>query len=111
MKVVDMFSAQLPCLAIGGYPSIKELVKDDGSREDFLTNSTINGLIFKDSSELSIQLKLMLTGFDPVTGSEALRAMRRNLSKFTEKANSWDSQWRQIMAVKVFGQVIQARVK
>ena len=28
MKVVDMFSAGLPCLAKGGYPSVGELVKD-----------------------------------------------------------------------------------
>lgn len=53
MKVVDMFSAQLPCLAIGGYPSIKELVKDDGTRDDFQSNTAINGLIFKDSVELA----------------------------------------------------------
>lgn len=48
-----MFSAQLPCLAIGGYPSIKELVKDDGTRDDFQSNTAINGLIFKDSVELA----------------------------------------------------------
>ena len=30
MKVVDMFSAQLPCLAIGGYESVTELVKSEG---------------------------------------------------------------------------------
>jgi beta-1,4-mannosyltransferase len=53
MKVVDMFSAQLPCLAIGGYPSIKELVKDDGTRVNFDRNYSINGMIFKDAQELS----------------------------------------------------------
>jgi len=53
MKVVDMFSAKLPCLAIGGYSSISELVKDDGTREDFITNNTINGMIFKTSEELA----------------------------------------------------------
>jgi len=33
MKVVDMFAAGLPCLAIGGYASVSELVKD-GSQDD-----------------------------------------------------------------------------
>ena len=38
MKVVDMFSAQLPCLAIGGYPSLCELVKDDENGKSFTTS-------------------------------------------------------------------------
>lgn len=28
MKVVDMFAAAVPCLAIGGYDSLPELVKN-----------------------------------------------------------------------------------
>lgn len=46
MKVVDMFAAQLPCLAIGGYASIPELVVDDGTRSAFEGNQAINGMIF-----------------------------------------------------------------
>lgn len=42
MKVVDMFSAGLPCLAIGDYPSLGELVKDNE-----------NGRVFHDSKELA----------------------------------------------------------
>ena len=38
MKVVDMFSAGVPCLAVGGYPSLPELVQDGK-----------NGLVFESS--------------------------------------------------------------
>ena len=103
MKVVDMFSAHLPCLAIGGYPSISELVHDDGTREDFVGNNSLNGMIFRTSEELASQIKLVLADFDPVSGSQALRTMRRNLSQFTAKENSWEEQWRRVMGDKVFG--------
>jgi len=36
MKVVDMFSAGLPCVALGGYPSLPELVSHN-----------INGRVFE----------------------------------------------------------------
>lgn len=42
MKVVDMFSAGLPCLAIGGYASLKELVIDG-----------VNGRVFSNFVQLS----------------------------------------------------------
>ena len=45
MKVVDMFSAGLPCLAIGDYPSLPELVKDKE-----------NGRIFHNYEELAVQI-------------------------------------------------------
>jgi beta-1,4-mannosyltransferase len=48
MKVVDMFSAQLPCLAIGGYPSIGELITTD---ERFPAEA--NGMIFLNAQELA----------------------------------------------------------
>ena len=49
MKVVDMFAANLPCLAIGGYPSVSELVKDGGQSDD----SFKYGMLFKSSEELA----------------------------------------------------------
>ena len=52
MKVVDMFAAGLPCLAIGGYASVSELVKDRF------------GMLFNSSSELAQQIKTVLDGFD-----------------------------------------------
>ena len=42
MKVVDMFSACLPCLAIGGYPSLPELVKHE-----------LNGMVFSNQNQLA----------------------------------------------------------
>ena len=48
MKVVDMFAARLPCLAIGGYPSVQELVRD-GSQAD----GQKFGKIFLTSEELA----------------------------------------------------------
>jgi hypothetical protein len=84
MKVVDMFAAQLPCLAIGGYASIPELVVDDGTRSAFEGNQAINGMIFNTAEQLAAQIKLVLTNFDPVTGSVSLATMRKNLRKFTD---------------------------
>lgn len=43
MKVVDMFAAGVPCLAIGWYPSLEELVKDGE-----------NGRIFENESDLAV---------------------------------------------------------
>lgn len=60
-------------------------------------------MIFKTSEELALQIKLVLANFDPVSGSQVLRTMRRNLSRFTAKENSWEEQWRRVMSVKVFG--------
>ena len=102
MKVVDMFAAQLPCLAIGGYPSIPELVVDDGTRDKFEGNQKINGMIFNSAEQLASQIKLVLTGFDPVTLSQPLRTMRQNLAEFTDKRNSWEQQWTNVMSGKVF---------
>jgi len=45
MKVVDMFSAGLPCLAIGGYPSLPELLVDG-----------TNGRVFGNFNQLSDQI-------------------------------------------------------
>ena len=51
MKVVDMFSAQLPCLAYN-YLCIEELVEDGK-----------NGRLFDNSEQLSDQLFDTLKGF------------------------------------------------
>ena len=56
MKVVDMFSAQLPCLAIGGYESVRELVKDEGAGK--------YGMIFNSEEELADQICKVLKDFD-----------------------------------------------
>ena len=41
MKVVDMFSAGLPCLAIGDYASLPELVKDQHNGQIFLSSEQL----------------------------------------------------------------------
>ena len=61
MKVVDMFSASLPCLAVGGYPSLPELVKDN-----------VNGRIFHTKDELAEQLLEVLAGFNSDTLTPSL---------------------------------------
>lgn len=52
MKVVDMFSAGLPCLAIGGYPSLCELVVNEQ-----------NGRVFLTSDQLANQISSVLKGY------------------------------------------------
>ena len=59
MKVVDMFSAGLPCLAISGYASLPELVQHN-----------VNGKHFSDSTELAAQIEELLN--DKVTGGGLL---------------------------------------
>ena len=55
MKVVDMFAARLPCLAIGGYPSVTELIKESGDSKNPSADGA-NGMLFKDSDELAKQI-------------------------------------------------------
>ena len=83
MKVVDMFSAQLPCLAFG-YLCIEELVRDGK-----------NGRLFNSAEELSNQLFDTLKGFDPVTKTETLQRYKRALADFGK--DGWDDQWRAVM--------------
>ena len=64
MKVVDMFAAGLPCLAIGGYPSVRELVK-----EEF-------GMLFDSSEELAQQIKSVLDGFDATDEAGGTQILR-----------------------------------
>ena len=80
MKVVDMFSAGLPCLA-KNYLCIEELVQDGK-----------NGRLFETSEDLCDQL------FDTLKagpGNEILTKYRENLRDFAK--DTWDDQWRQVI--------------
>ena len=87
MKVVDMFSAGLPCLAISGYPSLPELVQHG-----------VNGRHFKDSAELAAQIEELLN--DQATGGGLLKQYSENLKGFKEE--TWAKQWDQVMAKNTF---------
>ncbi|XP_055050089.1 chitobiosyldiphosphodolichol beta-mannosyltransferase [Misgurnus anguillicaudatus] len=77
MKVVDMFGCCLPVCAIR-FQCLHELVKHEE-----------NGLIFKDSSELSEQLKLLFSNFPGEQGK--LRTFRKNLRESGQQR--WDENW------------------
>ena len=87
MKVVDMFSARLPCLAYY-YHCIEELVVDG-----------TNGRLFSNQEDLANQLFDTLKGFDSDGRTEVLNKYRRNLSDFGE--DGWDAQWRKVMVPAV----------
>ncbi|XP_016109559.1 chitobiosyldiphosphodolichol beta-mannosyltransferase-like, partial [Sinocyclocheilus grahami] len=77
MKVVDMFGCCLPVCAIH-FQCLHELVKHEE-----------NGLIFKDSKELSEQLKLLLSDFPSDQGK--LGIFRKNLRESGQQR--WDENW------------------
>ncbi|KAA0705769.1 Chitobiosyldiphosphodolichol beta-mannosyltransferase [Triplophysa tibetana] len=77
MKVVDMFGCCLPVCAIH-FQCLHELVKHEE-----------NGLIFKDSSELSEQLKLLFSNFPSEQGK--LFLFRKNLRESGQQR--WDENW------------------
>ncbi|XP_060116831.1 chitobiosyldiphosphodolichol beta-mannosyltransferase [Heteronotia binoei] len=77
MKVVDMFGCCLPVCAVQ-FRCLPELVKHD-----------VNGLIFRDSSELAGQLKMLFWDFPTAEGK--LNLFRRNLR--TDKQLRWDESW------------------
>ncbi|XP_060757127.1 chitobiosyldiphosphodolichol beta-mannosyltransferase isoform X2 [Neoarius graeffei] len=79
MKVVDMFGCCLPVCAIH-FQCLDELVKHDE-----------NGLIFRDSAELSEQLKVLFSNFPNDQGK--LSIFRRNLRESGEQR--WDQNWDQ----------------
>lgn len=83
MKVVDMFSAGLPCLAYN-YLCIDELVQDG-----------TNGRLFKDAGDLAEQLYDTLKGFEFDTKTPLLVKYRENLKGFAQ--DSWDDQWKKVM--------------
>ncbi|XP_062999667.1 chitobiosyldiphosphodolichol beta-mannosyltransferase [Elgaria multicarinata webbii] len=79
MKVVDMFGCCLPVCAVH-FQCLHELVKQE-----------VNGLTFRDSSELAEQLKMLFWEFPRVEGK--LGEFRRNLR--TAKQQRWDESWEQ----------------
>ncbi|XP_054851285.1 chitobiosyldiphosphodolichol beta-mannosyltransferase [Eublepharis macularius] len=79
MKVVDMFGCCLPVCAVH-FKCLHELVKHE-----------VNGLIFKDSSELAGQLKMLFWEFPTAEGK--LNLFRRNLR--TAKQLRWEESWEQ----------------
>ncbi|KAM9291079.1 chitobiosyldiphosphodolichol beta-mannosyltransferase isoform 2-T3 [Morus bassanus] len=79
MKVVDMFGCCLPVCAIY-FECLHELVKHNE-----------NGLIFRDSSELAEQLKMLFLGFPTLEGK--LHNFRKNLR--ASKQLRWDESWDQ----------------
>ncbi|XP_045571858.1 chitobiosyldiphosphodolichol beta-mannosyltransferase isoform X2 [Salmo salar] len=81
MKVVDMFGCCLPVCAIHFY-CLHELVKHEE-----------NGLIFKDSEELSEQLKSLLWDFPGCEDEGKLGQFRRNLR--ASGGQRWDQNWDQ----------------
>ncbi|XP_038843085.1 chitobiosyldiphosphodolichol beta-mannosyltransferase-like isoform X2 [Salvelinus namaycush] len=81
MKVVDMFGCCLPVCAIHFY-CLHELVKHEE-----------NGLIFKDSEELSGQLKSLLWDFPGCEDEGKLGQFRRNLR--ASGGQRWDQNWDQ----------------
>ncbi|NWI63217.1 ALG1 mannosyltransferase, partial [Todus mexicanus] len=87
MKVVDMFGCCLPVCAIH-FECLHELVKHNE-----------NGLIFKDSSELAEQLKMLFLGFPALEGK--LHNFRKNLRE--SKQLRWDESWDQTV-LPLFGQ-------
>ncbi|KAG7335323.1 hypothetical protein KOW79_001919 [Hemibagrus wyckioides] len=80
MKVVDMFGCCLPVCAVH-FHCLDELVKHEE-----------NGLIFKDATELSEQLKLLFKDFPNDQGK--LSVFRRNLRESVQQR--WDENWDQI---------------
>ena len=77
MKVVDMFSAKLPCLA-QRYLCIGELVQED-----------INGKIFGSSDELVEEFMKVLTNFHHENLTRDLVKYRENLEEFVRE--DWDT--------------------
>jgi len=88
MKVVDMFSAQLPVMAIE-YPTIKELVTDN-----------VNGYLFKDINHLSKLLFEEIENFNNKGYSEDLNKMSENLKQFANYG--WTNQWKDKCLDKLF---------
>jgi len=87
MKVVDMFAARLPVMAIE-YPTIKELVQDN-----------INGFLFKDENHLSNLLFDQIKKFNENGYSNDINLMRENLIEFSKM--NWIRQWKEVALPQV----------
>jgi beta-1,4-mannosyltransferase len=77
MKVLDMFGCQVPVCAIG-FDCLSELVKDG-----------INGRIFYDEDELSIQLYEMLDGYPNKTDNQLMN-YKKNIRGMVRWRENWD---------------------
>ncbi|KAF8634001.1 hypothetical protein AX15_001175 [Amanita polypyramis BW_CC] len=94
MKIVDMFGCGLPVCALE-FPCIGELVKEG-----------VNGLVFKDASQLAEQLEKLLLSFP---NSTPLQSLRSSLISSHAKPragretgsdwewSSWDENWNSVM--------------
>ncbi|EDO30988.1 predicted protein, partial [Nematostella vectensis] len=81
MKVVDMFGSGLPVCAIH-FNCLHELVKHNE-----------NGLVFKDSKQLTQQIEELLKNF-PVKNTK-LQEFRQNLKEFQQIR--WEETWNQVV--------------
>jgi len=86
MKVVDMFSCKVPCLAFE-YPTIGELVHSEGHEKP-------NGALFKtDEQLLGLLLNLFSDGLED--GLTKIQKWSSNLDRFTAK--TWETHWQEVM--------------
>ncbi|EMD41242.1 glycosyltransferase family 33 protein [Gelatoporia subvermispora B] len=84
MKVVDMFGCGLPVCALG-FACLPELVQDG-----------VNGLVFKDATQLAEQLETLLTGHPEAS---ALASLRESLVHAEEDGSwgSWAQNWDRVV--------------
>jgi len=82
MKVVDMFSAQLPVVSYD-YETVHELI-----------NQNTNGFLFKNREDLSRILTDLIQEFSLNNKSEKINAFSNNLKNFS--SDDWISQWKKL---------------
>jgi len=82
MKVVDMFGCQLPVCALD-FACLGELVING-----------VNGLVFKDSTELAMQLENLFKGFPH---SRQLTELHDTLIQSSQHWGTWEENWTQNM--------------
>lgn len=94
MKVVDMFSAQLP-VATYNYETVNELVKKD-----------YNGFLFKTKEELCKIIQEVLIEYSFKNCNKNIEEFRHNLRDFSQY--DWITQWEEIAYKSI---VIKAKIK